>query len=170
MHYTYVLYSEKDCEWYTGATSDLCRSNLLTLRQLIAGSQLTTSAATFKLERHLRARVREHAEGRVRSTEQRRPLLLAYYESRDRQAEFAAACEASLVACRDGLGGNRIRRARDEACLNREDAFRRERYLKTGRGKRYLRQRLAAWRGLLSREKLERRYLIALAAWSIAFV
>ncbi len=92
VHYTYVLYSEKDCEWYTGATSDL------------------------------RARVREHAEGRVRSTEQRRPLLLAYYE----------------------------------ACLNREDAFRRERYLKTGRGKRYLRQRLAAWRGLLSREKLER--------------
>ncbi len=122
VHYTYVLYSEKDCEWYTGATSDLCRSNLLTLRRLIAGSRLTTSAATFKLERHLRARVREHAEGRVRSTEQRRPLLLAYYE----------------------------------ACLNREDAFRRERYLKTGRGKRYLRQRLAAWRGLLSREKLER--------------
>jgi predicted GIY-YIG superfamily endonuclease len=99
MHYTYVLYSEKDCEWYTGATSDLCRSNLLTLKRPIAGSQLTTSAATFKLERHLRARVREHAEGRVRSTEQRRPLLLAYYQ----------------------------------ACLNREDAFRRERYLKTGR-------------------------------------
>jgi hypothetical protein len=51
MHYTYVLYSEKDCEWHTGITSD---------------------------------------------------------------------------------------------------------YLKTGRGKRYLRRRLAAWRGLLSREKLER--------------
>ena len=86
MHYTYVLYSEKDCEWYTGATSDL------------------------------RARVREHSEGRVRSTEQRRPLLLAYYE----------------------------------ACLNREDAFRRERYLKTGRGKRYLRQRLAGGAGFLA--------------------
>ena len=29
-----------------------------------------------------------------------------------------------------------------EACLNREDAFRRERYLKTGMGKRYLKNRL----------------------------
>jgi putative endonuclease len=29
-----------------------------------------------------------------------------------------------------------------EACLNREDAYRRERYLKTGMGKRYLRNRL----------------------------
>ena len=90
MHYTYVLHSEKDGEWYTGATSDL------------------------------RARVREQAEGRVRSTEQRRPL--AHYEG----------------------------------CLNREDAIRRERYVKTGRGKIYLRQRLGEWQGSLSREKLER--------------
>ena len=52
MHYTYVLYSEKDGEWYTDATSDLYRSNLPTLRCLIAGSQRTTSTATFKLERH----------------------------------------------------------------------------------------------------------------------
>ena len=74
MHYAYVLYSESDREWYTGATSDL------------------------------KARVREHAEGRVRSTAPRRPLVLTYYE----------------------------------ACLNREDAFRRERYLKTGRGKEVL--------------------------------
>jgi len=29
-----------------------------------------------------------------------------------------------------------------EACLNKEDAYRRERYLKTGMGKRYLRNRL----------------------------
>ena len=92
MHYTYVLSREIDGEWYRGATS------------------------------HLRARVREHAEGRVRSTEQRRPLALAHYEG----------------------------------CLNREDAFRRERYVKTGRGKRYLRQRLGEWQGSLSREKLER--------------
>ena len=41
-------------------------------------------------------------------------------------------------------------------CLNREDAFRRERDWKTGRGKRYLRQRLGEWQGSLSREKLER--------------
>ena len=92
MHYTYVLYSESDREWYTGATSDL------------------------------KARVREHAEGRVRSTAPRRPLVLAYYE----------------------------------ACLNREDAFRREGYLKTGRGKRYLKQRLGQWRVSFSREKLDR--------------
>ena len=29
-----------------------------------------------------------------------------------------------------------------EACINREDAFARERYLKTGMGKRYLKNRL----------------------------
>ena len=29
-----------------------------------------------------------------------------------------------------------------EACLNKDDAFRRERYLKSGMGKRYLRNRL----------------------------
>jgi putative endonuclease len=92
MHYNYILDSESDREWYTEATSDL------------------------------KARVREHAEGRVRSTAPRRPLVPAYYE----------------------------------ACLNREDAFRRERYLKTGRGRRYLKQRLGQWRLTFSREKLER--------------
>ncbi|MDP2923405.1 MAG: GIY-YIG nuclease family protein [Candidatus Omnitrophota bacterium] len=35
-----------------------------------------------------------------------------------------------------------------EACLDKDDAFRRERYLKTGMGKRYLRNRL---RGGLTR-------------------
>ena len=79
MEYTYVLYSERDNEWHTGATSDL------------------------------KARVREHAEGHVTSTRNRRPLMLVYYEG----------------------------------CLSREDAFRRERHLKTGRGKRYLRRRLS---------------------------
>ena len=29
-----------------------------------------------------------------------------------------------------------------EACLNKEDAYRRERYLKTGMGKRYIKNRL----------------------------
>jgi len=43
-----------------------------------------------------------------------------------------------------------------EACLDAEDAFRRERYLKTGRGKRYLRQRLKASLSRLRQEKLER--------------
>jgi putative endonuclease len=31
-----------------------------------------------------------------------------------------------------------------EGCLNKEDAYRRERYLKTGIGKRYLRNRLSS--------------------------
>jgi putative endonuclease len=33
-----------------------------------------------------------------------------------------------------------------EACLDKADAYHREIYLKTGRGKRYLRQRLRTWR------------------------
>ena len=81
MFYTYVLHSARDGEWYTGATSDL------------------------------RARVGDHIQGRVRSTRNRAPLDLVYYE----------------------------------ACLSQADAFRRERYLKTGKGKRYLRQRLREW-------------------------
>lgn len=32
-----------------------------------------------------------------------------------------------------------------EACRNVDDAYRRERYLKSGRGGRYLKQRLASW-------------------------
>jgi len=43
-----------------------------------------------------------------------------------------------------------------EACLSQDDAFRRERYLKTGKGKRYLRQRLAQWISTVRRDKLER--------------
>jgi putative endonuclease len=43
-----------------------------------------------------------------------------------------------------------------EGCLEGADAYRRERYLKTRRGKRYLRQRLKAWRTQFGREKLER--------------
>ncbi len=92
MFYTYVLLSTVDGRWYTGATADL------------------------------RARMKQHAMARVRSTRKRLPLELAYYE----------------------------------ACLNRDDAFRRERYLKTGRGKRYLKQRLGIWLEQLSSEKLER--------------
>ena len=79
MHYTYVLESGKDSQWYTGVTSDL------------------------------RARFRSHLKGQVRSTHYRRLLRLNYYE----------------------------------ACLGEADARRRERYLKSGKGKRYLKQRLA---------------------------
>lgn len=92
MHYTYVLFSERDGNLYTGATSDL------------------------------RARLKLHASGRVRSTAHRRPLKLLYYE----------------------------------ACLSAEDAYRRERYPKSGRGGRYLRTRLASTLGEIRGKKLER--------------
>ncbi|AQQ09633.1 GIY-YIG nuclease superfamily protein [Sedimentisphaera cyanobacteriorum] len=78
MYYVYVLVSEVDGQFYTGATGDL------------------------------KKRVKEHNEGKVTSTEKRGPLHLVYYE----------------------------------ACLDKRDAFRREKYLKTGMGKRYLRNRL----------------------------
>jgi len=42
-----------------------------------------------------------------------------------------------------------------EACLSADDAYRRERYLKSGRGSRYLRARLASSLGAI-RGKLER--------------
>lgn len=41
-------------------------------------------------------------------------------------------------------------------CLSYEDAIRRERYLKFGRGKRYLRQRLKTWLAGNSALQLER--------------
>ena len=43
-----------------------------------------------------------------------------------------------------------------EACLSAADASRRERYLKTGRGGRYLKQRLASYFSELRINKLER--------------
>jgi putative endonuclease len=90
--YTYVLRSDADGDWYTGSTGDL------------------------------RARLRLHAEGRVRSTASRQPCRLIY----------------------------------SEACISRADAFRRERFLKTGNGKRFLRSRLAEYLTGLRDEKVER--------------
>jgi putative endonuclease len=90
--YTYVLMSELDGEWYTGTAVDL------------------------------RLRVKQHAEGRVRSTASRRPFRLIYYE----------------------------------ACLERTDAYRRERFLKSGKGKRFMKHRLAGFLGALRGGKLER--------------
>jgi putative endonuclease len=43
-----------------------------------------------------------------------------------------------------------------EACLTADDAYRRERFLKSGKGKRYLRKRLAGFLATLSQDKLER--------------
>ena len=92
MCYTYVLRSGRDERFYTGTARDL------------------------------RARMKLHADGRVRSTVHRRPLTLVYYE----------------------------------ACVDIDDAFRRERFLKTGKGKRFLRNRLASFLSRASTNKLER--------------
>ncbi len=78
MFYTYVLKSEKDSKLYIGFSKDL------------------------------RKRIKEHNNGLVEATKERRPFKLIYYE----------------------------------ACLNKDDARSRELYLKTGKGKRYLKYRL----------------------------
>ena len=43
-----------------------------------------------------------------------------------------------------------------EACVGVDDARRRERFLKTGKGKRYLNNRLATYLSAIRRNKLER--------------
>jgi len=79
--YTYVLLSKKDGDLYTGSTNNL------------------------------RKRFKEHQDGKVFSTKNRRPLMLIYYE----------------------------------AGLNEEDARKREKALKTFRGKMTLRRRLKSF-------------------------
>ncbi len=81
MYYTYVLYSKKDGNFYTGFTQDL------------------------------KLRFDQHNKGRVESTKGRRPLKLVYYE----------------------------------ACLNRDDATHREKYLKSYHGKAFIRKRLKSY-------------------------
>ena len=78
MFYTYLIQSKKDNKWYTGFTNDL------------------------------RKRFNQHNSNLVRSTKNRGPFRLIYYE----------------------------------ACLNEQDAKSREKYLKSGMGKRYLKNRL----------------------------
>ena len=85
MYYVYVLLSEKNGHFYTGSTSDLKR------------------------------RFEEHNSGKVKSTSDRKPFKLVYYEG----------------------------------CLNEYDARRRERYLKSGMGKKYLKNRLKSYLGNL---------------------
>jgi putative endonuclease len=92
MNYRYVLLSEQDGKFCIGSTGDL------------------------------RARLRKHSSGAVRSAAPHRPLHLIYYEG----------------------------------CLSIDDARRRERYPKTVRGGRYLKQRLASWLADIPSNKLER--------------
>ena len=76
--YVYVLQSEKDCEFYTGYSSNL------------------------------KQRLEQHEKGEVNSTKNRLPVKLIYWEG----------------------------------CLCQEDATKREKYLKTLWGKRYMENRL----------------------------
>jgi len=78
MYYVYVLYSEKDKHLYIGSTPDL------------------------------KKRILKHNTGRVRSTKNRRPLKLIYYE----------------------------------AYILRRDTLRREKYLKSGGGRKELAKQL----------------------------
>jgi len=78
MHYVYVLKSKNDYGIYIGSTKDL------------------------------KKRFNAHNMGQVRSTKNRYPMELIYYE----------------------------------ACLNEKDSFKREKYLKTTYGRRYLKNRL----------------------------
>ncbi len=76
-YYTYILKSDIDGNLYTGCTSDLQK------------------------------RLNDHNNGNVRSTCERRPFELIYYE----------------------------------ASRNQQDAYAREKYLKSGMGKRYINNR-----------------------------
>ena len=80
MFYTYVLKSKKDEKLYVGFCEDLKR------------------------------RFKEHEEGLVEATKDRRPLELIYYES----------------------------------CKDKHDAIKREKSLKTGFGRAYLKRRITS--------------------------
>jgi putative endonuclease len=80
-HYTYVLLSEKDDNFYTGYT------------------------------KNLKLRFEQHEKGQVESTRDRRPVRLLYYE----------------------------------ACLDQNDATKREKYFKTYHGKMFLKRRLKSY-------------------------
>ena len=77
-YYTYVLVSQKDHKFYIGWTNDLIK------------------------------RIKQHNNGKVESTKNRKPLKLVYYE----------------------------------ASLNKEKAIDREKQLKTGFGRNYLKRRI----------------------------
>ena len=71
----------------------------------------------------------------------------------DLKARFSDHAQGRVRAT---CGRRPLRLAYDEACGNAADAFRRECYLKSGRGKRYLHQRLSEWLQPVSLKKLER--------------
>ena len=81
MFYNYVLLSEKDEGFYVGFAQDL------------------------------KERLEKHQTGKVKSTANRRPLKLIYYE----------------------------------ACLHQQDAIKREKYFKSGFGRRFLKNRMESF-------------------------
>lgn len=81
MFYTYVLQSINDMKFYTGYT------------------------------KNLKLRFEQHNKGLVKSTKNRCPFILIYYE----------------------------------ACLNQEDATRREKYLKSYHGKMFIHKKLKSY-------------------------
>ena len=80
-YYIYILQSKKDNKFYTGYT------------------------------KNLKLRFEQHQKGLVKSTKNRRPFFLIYFE----------------------------------ACLNRSDATKRKKYLKTHYGKMFIRNRLKSY-------------------------
>ena len=103
------------------------------------GGEWYTGAAS-----DLKARLREHEQGEVTSPR----------SANLRTRSLPGGCWNAE------RGSTRFRRPLRliyyEACLDSADAYRRERYLKTGKGKRYLRQRLKTWRAQFCQDKLER--------------
>ncbi len=81
MHYVYVLKSKKDNKFYVGYT------------------------------KNLKLRFEVHSKGKVKSTKNRLPMQLIYYE----------------------------------ACLDQQDATKREKHLKTFYGKLFLKKRLKSY-------------------------
>lgn len=69
---------------------------------------------------------------------------------RARLQKHSSGAVRSTAHCRP------LRLIYDEGCLSIDDARRRERYLKTGPGGRYLKQRLASWLADIRSNKLER--------------
>lgn len=80
-HYVCVLRSQNDGKFYVGYT------------------------------KNLEKRLEEHNSGRVRSTKERRPMKLIYWEG----------------------------------CIDQQDATRREKYLKSAWGKRYIKERVRSY-------------------------
>ena len=83
----------------------------------------------------------------------------------DRDKRFYTGCtsdlrkrvrEHSAGRVRSTVGRRPLTLIYYEACVDRDDALRRERFLKTGKGKRYLKNRLAGFLNAILENKLER--------------